>query len=218
MKLLSYFRGEAFQRGVHPPSCKVTAGNAIKRLPFAKRLIVPLSQHIGKPARALVRPGQEVLRGQPIAAADGWLSVPHHAPATGVVEAIELRPTARGPWAPAIVIRVHEASTQEVLWSEPRDMAALAAADIVKAVQDTGMVGLGGAAFPSHAKLAVPEGAKVHTLVVNGCECEPYLTCDHRLMVEHAPDLIGGIRYAMRATGAGRTVIGIEDNKPDAVH
>jgi len=218
MKLLSYFRGEAFQRGVHPPSCKVTAGNAIKRLPFAKRLIVPLSQHIGKPARALVRPGQEVLRGQPIAAADGWLSVPHHAPATGVVEAIELRPTARGPWAPAIVIRVHEASTQEVLWSEPRDMAALAAADIVKAVQDTGMVGLGGAAFPSHAKLAVPEGAKVHTLVVNGCECEPYLTCDHRLMVEHAPDLIAGIRYAMRATGAGRTVIGIEDNKPDAVH
>ncbi len=217
MKLLSYFRGEAFQRGVHPASCKATAGQTIKRLPFAKRLIVPLHQHIGKPARPIVRPGQEVLRGQPIAEADGWLSVPHHAPATGVVEAIDLRPTARGPWAPAIVIRVLEASTQEVLWSEPRDMAALAPADIIKAVQDTGMVGLGGAAFPSHAKLAVPEGAKVDTLVVNGCECEPYLTCDHRVMVEHAADLMAGIRYAMQATGARRTVIGIEDNKMDAV-
>jgi Na+-translocating ferredoxin:NAD+ oxidoreductase subunit C len=217
MKFLSYFRGEAFARGVHPPSCKTTAGQAIKRLPFARRLVVPLSQHIGKPARPIVRPGQEVLRGQLIAEADGWLSVPHHAPATGVVEAIELRPTARGPWAPAIVIRVHEASTQEVLVAEPREMAALAPQDIIKAVQATGMVGLGGAAFPSHAKLAVPDGAKVHTLVVNGCECEPYLTCDHRVMVEHAADLIAGIRYAMRATGVERTVIGIEDNKMDAV-
>jgi electron transport complex protein RnfC len=218
MKLLSYFRGEAFQRGVHPPSCKATAGQAIKRLPFPRRLIVPLSQHIGKPARPIVRPGQEVLRGQPIAEADGWLSIPHHAPVSGIVEAIDLRPTARGPWAPAIVIRAHEGSTQEVLWSEPRDMEALAPADIIKAVQATGMVGLGGAAFPSHAKLAVPDGAKVHTLVVNGCECEPYLTCDHRVMVEHARDLMQGIRHAMRAVGAERTVIGIEDNKMDAVH
>ena len=217
MNLFSFIHGEGFQRGVHPDSCKETAGQAIKRLPFAKRLIVPLSQHIGKPARAIVRPGQEVLRGQPIAEADGWMSVPHHAPATGVVEAVELRPTARGPWATAIVIRVHEASTQEVLWSEPRNMDALSPAEIIKAIQDTGMVGLGGAAFPSHVKLSVPEGAKAHTLVVNGCECEPYLTCDHRVMVEHAADLMEGIRYAMRATGAERTVIGIEDNKMDAV-
>ncbi len=79
------------------------------------------------------------------------------------------------------------------------------------------MVGLGGAAFPTHAKLSVPKQAKVHTLVVNGCECEPYLTCDHRVMIEHAADLIAGIRYAMRATGAVRAIIGVEDNKPDAV-
>ncbi len=217
MSLLSYFSGEAFERGVHPASCKFTAGQSIKRMPFARRLVVPLLQHIGKPARSIVRPGQEVVRGELIAEADGWMSVPHHAPATGVVEAIELRPTARGPWAQAIVIRVHEAATQEVLWSQPRDMSALAPAEIIKAVQETGMVGLGGAAFPSHIKMAVPEGASVHTLVVNGCECEPYLTCDHRMMVEHARDLMEGIRHVMRATGVARTVIGVEDNKMDAV-
>ena len=216
MKLLSYFRGEAFQRGVHPPGCKHTADTPIRRLPFAPRLIVPLSQHIGRPSRPIVRVGEEVVRGQPIAAADGWLSVPQHAPATGVVEAIELRPSARGPWTECIVIRVYEASTQEVLWGAPQDIDAFPPQEIVLAVQRTGMVGLGGAAFPSHAKLTVPEGAKVETLVVNGCECEPYLTCDHRVMVEQARDLMVGIRHAMRATGARRAIIGVEDNKPEA--
>lgn len=217
MKLLSYLWGEAFQRGIHPPQNKLTAEQAIKRLPFAPRLTVPLSQHIGQPAKAVVRVGQEVVRGQLIAEASGWLSVPHHAPASGVVEAIELRPSARGPWTESIVIRVYQGSTQEVLAGSSREMSKLTAEEIVKAVQETGMVGLGGAAFPSHAKMAIPKDAHVHTLVVNGCECEPYLTCDHRVMVEQANDLISGIRYAMRATGAVRTVIGIEDNKMSAV-
>jgi len=218
VRLLSYFRGEAFQRGVHPPPAKAaTAGRAIRRLPFPPRVTVPLSQHIGRPARAIVRPGEEVVRGQPIAAADDWLSVPHHAPVTGVVEAIELRPSARGPWLPAIVIRSHPGATQEDLWGEPRDMEPATGPQILAAVREAGLVGLGGAAFPTHAKLAVPENAHVHTLVVNGCECEPYLTCDHRVMVEEADELVRGIRYAMRATGAVRTIVGIEDNKPDAL-
>ncbi|MBU0753056.1 MAG: electron transport complex subunit RsxC [Gammaproteobacteria bacterium] len=216
MKLLSYFRGEAFQRGVHPPSCKLTADRAIRRLPFPPKVTVPLSQHIGKPPRVIVRVGQEVVRGQPVARTEDWLSVPHHAPVTGVVESIDLRPTARGPWAPAIVIRAHPGATQEDLWGQPRDMAGVGGAEILQAVWDAGMVGLGGAAFPTHAKLSVPKQAKVHTLVVNGCECEPYLTCDHRVMVEEADYLIQGIRYAMRATGAVRAIVGIEDNKPDA--
>ncbi|MBE7421970.1 MAG: electron transport complex subunit RsxC [Zoogloeaceae bacterium] len=216
MKLLSYFRGEAFQRGVHPPSCKHTADTPIRRLPFAPRLVVPLSQHIGKPSRSIVRVGEEVLRGQPIAEADGWLSVPLHAPATGVVEAIELRPSARGPWTESIVIRAYEASPQDVLWGAPQDIASFPPQEIVLAVQRTGMVGLGGAAFPSHAKLTVPQGATVETLLVNGCECEPYLTCDHRLMVERADELMAGIRFAMRATGARRAIVGVEDNKPEA--
>jgi Na+-translocating ferredoxin:NAD+ oxidoreductase subunit C len=217
MKVLSFLRGETFARGIHPPQHKYTAHLPIKRLPFPDRLIVPLSQHIGRAAKPIVRVGQEVVRGEPIAEADGWLSVPHHAPATGVVESIELRPSSRGPWVPSIVIRVFQGSTQEVMWGQPRDMEALSAEEIIKAVQDSGMVGLGGAAFPSHAKLAVPKEAKVHTLLINGCECEPYLTCDHRVMVEHAADLIAGTRYAMRSVGAERAIIGVEDNKPDAV-
>ncbi|CAG0979683.1 Proton-translocating ferredoxin:NAD(+) oxidoreductase complex subunit C [Rhodocyclaceae bacterium] len=218
MKLLNYFRGEAFQRGVHPPSCKdATAGRPIRRLPFPSRVVVPLSQHIGKLPRPVVRVGQQVVRGEPIAKSDDWLSVPHHAPVTGVVEAIELRPSARGPWIESIVIRSHPGATQEDLWGQPREIDAMDGADILQAIWDTGMVGLGGAAFPTHAKLTVPKQAKVHTLVVNGCECEPYLTCDHRVMVEQADDLVRGIRYAMKATGATRAIVGVEDNKPDAV-
>ena len=217
MKLLSYFRGEAFQRGVHPPSCKLTADTRIRRLPFAPKVVVPLSQHIGKVPRAIVRVGQEVVRGEPIARADDWLSVPHHAPVTGVVEFIGLRPGVRGPWVESIVIRAHPGATQQDLWGQPRDLTDASGSDILQAIWDTGMVGLGGAAFPTHAKLTVPKQAKVHTLVVNGCECEPYLTCDHRVMVEQADDLIVGIRYAMRTTGAVRAIVGIEDNKPDAL-
>jgi electron transport complex protein RnfC len=218
MKLLNYFRGEAFQRGVHPPSRKeATEDRSIRRLPFPPRVIVPLSQHIGKLPRAIVKVGEEVVRGQPIAKADDWLSVPHHAPLTGVVEAIELKPSARGPWTQSIVIRAHSGATQEDLWGLPRDLDSLSGSELLQAVWDSGMVGLGGAAFPTHAKLSVPKQAHVHTLVVNGCECEPYLTCDHRVMIEEADDLVRGIRYAMRTTGAVRAIVGIEDNKPDAV-
>ncbi|GAB1394393.1 electron transport complex subunit RsxC [Rhodocyclaceae bacterium] len=216
MKLLSYFRGEAFQRGVHPPANKLTANTKIRRLPFPPRVIVPLSQHIGKVPHPIVKLGQEVVRGEPIARTDDWLSVPHHAPLTGVVEFIGLRPGVRGSWVESIVIRAHPGATQEDLWGMPRDLAGASSSDILQMIWDTGMVGLGGAAFPTHAKLTVPKQAKVHTLVVNGCECEPYLTCDHRVMIEQADDLVMGIRYAMRATGAVRAIVGIEDNKRDA--
>jgi len=216
MKLLSYFRGEAFQRGVHPPSCKLTADTKIRRLPFPPKVIVPLSQHIGKAPHPIVKLGQEVVRGQPVARTDDWLSVPHHAPVTGVVEFVGLRPGVRGPWVESIVIRAHAGATQEDLWGQAHDLSQASGAEILQAIWDTGMVGLGGAAFPTHAKLTVPKQAHVHTLVVNGCECEPYLTCDHRVMVEQADDLLVGIRYAMRATGAVRAIVGIEDNKPDA--
>lgn len=216
MRLVSWFRGEAFQRGVHPPACKLTAQTKIRRLPFPPRVIVPLSQHIGKPPRPTVKVGEEVVRGQPIAQAEDWLSVPHHAPVTGVVEFIGLKPGMRGPWIESIVIRAHPGATQEDLWGQPRDLSHASPQELIQAIRDTGMVGLGGAAFPTHAKLSVPEKAQVHTLVVNGCECEPYLTCDHRVMVEQADDLILGIRFALRACGARRAIIGIEDNKPDA--
>ncbi len=211
-----FFRQHTFARGVHPDAHKGTAGSPIRRMPYASRMILPLAQHIGKPALPLVRVGEEVVRGQPIARADGFLSVPIHAPADGVIEAIELKASARGPWVESIVLRVFEASTQEMAWSEPFDVERATPKEIIRAIQDSGMVGLGGATFPSHAKLTVPPEHKIHTLIVNGCECEPYLTCDHRLMLEYPADLMVGIRLAMRAIGAERAIIGIEDNKLDA--
>jgi len=207
-----------FTHGIHPPEYKETTGaKEIRRLPFAPEMVLPLSQHFGKPSIPIVHEGQEVVRGEPIARADGFMSVPLHAPATGRIERIGLMPTARGPKVEAIVLKLHSGASQEVLYDMPQDIDNMAPEQVVKAVQDTGMVGLGGASFPTHVKMTVPEGQKVDTVMVNGCECEPYLTTDHRVMLEYSMDLFAGIRIAMKAVGAERAIIGIEDNKPDAI-
>ncbi len=214
--MLSLLR-RSFAHGIHPPGHKRTADRAIRRFPFAPRLIVPLSQHIGKPAVPIVHPNQEVVRGEPIARADGFLSVPMHAPATGKIESIEPVVDARGTKSLAIVLRPYAGDDQRVRFGAPRNVDALSHEELIRAIQDTGMVGLGGAAFPTHAKLTVPPGHIIDTLLVNGCECEPYLTNDDRVMIEWADDLLAGIHIAMRACGATRAIIGIEDNKPDAI-
>lgn len=217
MGIVERFLKPTFARGIHPESHKETADRAIRRMPFAPRLILPLSQHIGKAAIPIVKAGDEVVRGQPIAEAAGPMSVPLHAPADGMIESISLQPSARGPWVESIVLRVYEGSPQRMGWSNPTDIDQLDRAQLIEAVKATGMVGLGGAAFPSHVKLDVPAEHAIHTLVVNGCECEPYLTCDHRIMLEYPQELIDGVRIAMRTVGAKRAMIGVEDNKPDAV-
>lgn len=218
MSLFGQLMRKTFANGIHPPGRKeTTAARPIRRLPFAPRLFIPLSQHAGTPAVALVRPGQEVVRGEPLARADGFLSVPIHAPATGVIRELKLIPTARGPKAEAIVLDVYAADSQRVLYGGAQDVAQLTPAQLIGAIQDSGMVGLGGAAFPTHAKLATAREQQVTTLIVNGCECEPYLTTDHRLMLEWADDLLRGIQVALRASGAGRAILAIEDNKLDAV-
>lgn len=211
------FSANTFDHGVHPPDYKsLTNDLPIRRMPFAERLIIPLAQHTGKPSTPLVKVGQEVVRGQPIAASDGFVSVPQHAPASGVIEAIQLMPSARGPKVESIVLKVYGAATQQTLYDNPHNMDKLTPEQIVQAVQNSGMVGLGGAAFPTHVKMQPPTEHKVDTMVVNGCECEPYLTCDHRIMLEQPHNLIRGIRWISRALGVDKAVIGIEDNKPDA--
>ena len=207
-----------FSHGIHPPESKdITGAKEIRRLPFPPEMVLPLSQHFGKPSIPLVREGQEVVRGEPIAKADGFMSVPLHAPATGVIKKIGLMPTARGPKAEAMVLELLAGAGQDVMYDAPRDVGSMDPEAIVKAVQNTGMVGLGGASFPTHVKMTVPEGQKVDTVMVNGCECEPYLTTDHRVMLEYSMDLFAGIRIAMKAVGAQRAIIGVEDNKPDAI-
>jgi electron transport complex protein RnfC len=218
MNLRNLFRRNTFEHGVHPAEHKeLTCGLPIRRLPFAPQLIVPLSQHAGAPSVPLVQAGQEVVRGEPIARADGFMSVPMHAPATGKVEAIQLMPSARGPKTPCILLHVYAGSSQDVLYGTTRDIDNMTPDEIIQAVQDSGMVGLGGAAFPTHVKMKPPAEHNVDTLVVNGCECEPYLTCDHRLMLEHTDRLLAGIRIVMRALGVERCMIGVEDNKLDAL-
>jgi len=218
MGVLELIAGKRLWRGVHVPEFKdQTCHLPIRRLPFPPMLVVPLSQHTGKPAIPIVREGQEVVRGEPIAEADGFVSVPMHAPATGRVERIGLSPSARGELTQAIFIRSYASSSQEVLYGSPQNIDEMTPEQIVLAVQATGVVGLGGAAFPTHVKLRVPEGKKIDTVVVNGCECEPYLTSDHRVMVEDPKAVLHGARVAMKAIGASRAIVGVEDNKMDAV-
>ena len=216
--MLSLRRHKTFAHGVHPPEVKgATRHRPIRRFPFAPFLVLLLSQHAGKPAKAIVREGQEVMRGQPIAEADGFVSAPIHAPATGVIRKIGFALDAGGKMAPAIVLEPFPGSDQEMTWGEPVDVERLAPGEIVRRIQDMGMVGLGGAAFPAHVKFTPPKGERVDTLIVNGCECEPYLTADHRVMLENPEQVLAGTRLVKKALGAKRAIIAIESNKPDAV-
>ena len=210
-------RVDGFRHGVHLPDRKAaTRDQPIRRFPFPPFLILLLSQHAGKPALPLVREGQEVLRGQPVAQADGFVSAPIHAPASGVIAAVDRALDADGRMVPAIVIEPFPASTQGRVWGEPVDVDALGPEEIIAAIRDMGMVGLGGAAFPAHVKFSPSAGKRLDTLIVNGCECEPYLTADHRVMLEQSRQVVLGTQLILRATRAERAVIAIETNKRDA--
>jgi electron transport complex protein RnfC len=217
MSLLGFRGSGSFRHGVHPPEAKdATAHLAIRQFPFAPLLVVPLSQHAGKPAVPIVREGQQVERGQTLARPDGFVSVAMHAPASGIVRKIALAPSITGRMTPAVYLEPWPGSSQEVMDGTPCPADRATPAEIVRAIQEAGVVGLGGAAFPTHVKLQVPEGKRVETLILNGAECEPFLTTDHRVMLEQRDDLFLGLRYLARATGAGRLVVGIERNKADA--
>ena len=217
--MLDMVRKDSFRHGVHPPEHKDETNHlAIRRFPFAPVLVVPLSQHLGKPSIPVVREGQEVARGQTIAKADGFVSVAMHAPASGVVRRISLAPNINGDMVPSVYLQPHPASPQEVADGEPCDVETATPGEIITAIQRAGVVGLGGAAFPTHVKLKAPDGKRLDTLIINGVECEPYLTTDHRVMLEQTADIFLGIRYLLRATGTSEVIIAIEANKQDAAN
>ena len=219
MNLLKLFRKKTFPHGIHLEEHKDETNTKVtRRLPFAPEIIVPLAQNIGRPAKAIVFKGQHITRGEVIAEADGFMSVPIHAPVTGVIKAIDLVKTAEGGKQSAIIITTSLNSGQHILTSENTiDYQQLSREDLIKAVQETGIVGLGGAAFPSHVKMTTSEDTLIHTLLVNGCECEPFLTTDHRLMLERVEQLICSIHIAMKCLAAPKAIIGIEDNKLDVL-
>lgn len=210
--------GVTFRHGVHPPDSKhLTEHVAVRRMPFPERVALPLRQHAGKPARCLVRKGDRVERGDKIAEADGFISAPVHASAAGTVADIDWWPHPDGSMAETVVIDVEKHSPQI---PRPRIVPrweGLTPDEVRAAVQQAGVVGLGGAAFPTHVKLSPPEEFPIEWLLVNGAECEPYLTTDHRTMVEYPERVHFGIRIMMQCLGVERVVIGVEMNKPDAI-
>ena len=208
----------SFRHGVHPHEHKeATCALPIERLPFVDEYVLPLSQHIGAPSKALVQAGDKVKRGHLIAKPGGFVSVGLHAPVTGKVVAVELRPHPSGLRMPAIVIRTDPYSSQKLAVEPPPPADTLDGGTFTRRIQEAGMVGLGGAAFPSHVKLSVPEGKRVQFLILNGCECEPYLTCDDRVMVERPDAVMAGLRIIKAKLNSERAYVGIEANKPDAV-
>ena len=215
--MLDFF-GITFRHGVHPPDSKsLTAHVPIRRMPFPRRIALPLRQHAGKPARCLVSKGDQVERGDKIAEADGFVSVPIHSSAAGTVVDIDWWPHPDGSMTETVIIDVEEFSPQI---PRPRTVPhwdGLSPEQVRAAVQQAGVVGLGGAAFPTHVKLAPPAEHPIEWLLVNGAECEPYLTADHRTMVEYPERVHSGVRIMMHCLGVERTVIGVEKNKPDAI-
>lgn len=205
--------------GIHPPENKLTADAAIKYLPVPESVAIPISQHIGAPATIVVNKGDSVKTGQVIATGNGYVSTSIHSSVSGKVNKIDTVPGASGYKQTAVFIDVEGDE-----WIETIDRSStilkdisLTAEEIVKRCNESGIVGLGGATFPSHVKLSVPEGKKCNTLIINGVECEPYLTSDHRLMLEKGEEILIGITILMKALKVTDAMIGIENNKKDAI-
>ena len=205
--------------GVHPPENKFSADAAIEILPIPKRAYVLTSQHLGSPATILVKRGDDVKTGQLIAKSSGFISANIHSPVTGKVFKIEDVIDQSGYKRPAIII-----DTTEDIWDdgiEPSDKIereiTLSREEIIKRINELGVVGLGGATFPTHIKMMIPEGKNAELLIINGVECEPYLTSDHRLMHEKGEQILIGTAILMKALGVSKAMIGIENNKPDAI-
>jgi len=210
--------GPSFRHGVHPPDSKsLTAALPIRRMPFPEEIVLPLRQHTGKPSRAIVKVGDRVERGDVVGVADGYVSVPVHASASGVVADVGWWPHPSGTMETAVRIAVDRFNPQ---LPRPRivpEWGGLTPDQVRQEVQNAGVVGLGGAAFPTHVKLNPPDDVTIELLLINGAECEPFLTSDHRVMVEHPDRVHFGIRVMMQCLGVDRAVIGIEKNKPDAI-
>jgi electron transport complex protein RnfC len=213
------FKLFSLRGGVHPESKKeLAAERAIRVLPMPKRLFVPLQQHVGAPAQPVVQVGDYVLKGQLIGAGQGNISAPIHAPTSGYILAIGEFPAAHpsGLSSPTITLEAdgEDRWIDTVLTEDP---FSLAPEDIAAKVGAAGIVGLGGATFPSAVKLSLSRRNQVNTLIINGGECEPYITCDDRLMRERAAAIIEGVRLIRYAVGASEVMVGIEENKPQAL-
>jgi len=205
--------------GIHPPENKLSANKKIEEIPIPSQVVIPLSQHIGKPAVAVVKKGDQVKVGTLLGKADGFISANVHSSVSGKVNKVDDAIDISGYRRPAVFIDV-----DGDVWEDNIDQSDtliyecnLSPEKIKDIIFSAGIVGMGGATFPLHVKLNPPQGSKVECLVINAVECEPFLTCDHELMLEKGEEIMIGVSILMKALEVGKAKIGIEANKPDAI-
>ncbi len=211
--------------GVHPAENKIAAGQHIVNVPLPAEVVLPVAQHIGAPAKPIVAKGDKVKRGDCVAEAGGFVSAPVHTPISGTVTKIDVCRNPQGLPVQAIYIKgdeaEHEADSQArenaKLVRSDIEIAALDGKAIIDIIKNAGIVGLGGATFPTHVKLSPPPGSKAEVVIINAVECEPCLSCDDMLMREQPREIVKGVELLMRAAGVTRGIIAIENNKPEAI-
>ena len=207
----------SFAGGIHPPHSKYcTEGKKVELCRVPDIVRIPLQQHMGAPCEALVKPGDKVKLGQKIGRPKGFVSAPVHSSVSGIVQSIEAADQPNGTRGLAVVIRNDGEDTPEESM-RPGKLEQLSAEELKDIVMESGIVGMGGAAFPTHVKLSPPPEKTIDTVILNGAECEPFLTCDTRLMLENPEDILYGLKVIMKILGVSNAYIGIEDNKPEAV-
>ena len=212
--ILNFFKPK---RGVHPPEHKHESTQLpIGHLPMPKKLVLPLRQHIGHMPKVLVQAGEHVLKGQLLAEAEGTVSAAIHAPTSGTIHAIAEAVIPHPSGLPDMCITLIPDGKDTWIERKPQDWQQIDKQKLVSSLRNSGIVGLGGATFPTHIKLRTDGKTNIHTLIINAAECEPYITCDDMLMREHADEIVQGITIAQYLLGAEKSIIGIEDNKPQA--
>jgi electron transport complex protein RnfC len=214
---LSSFKLRTFHGGIHPPESKLTAAKNIEKCPLPQVVIIPIQQHIGASSEPIVEKGQSVKAGDPVSRSKGFVSVPSHASISGTVKSIENRPHPLGPNVLSVIIESdgEDAWNPDIQFDE--NYIGLPVDEIRNRVKEAGLAGMGGATFPTHVKLSPPQDKPIDTLILNGVECEPYLTADHRLMLEETEKILLGMQIIMKVLAAKYGAIGIEKNKPDAI-
>lgn len=203
---------------IHPQYFKgLTSDCAIVNMPAPEKLYLSMAQHLGAPAKPIVAKGDVVVRGQCIAEAAGFISVPVHAPVSGKVLDVDSAPTPSGSMAPRIILETDPDNTDTNTMPPISDWRERPREELLKRICEAGVAGMGGAGFPTHVKLSPPSDKPIDTLIINGAECEPYLTADHRLMVEQSEGIANGIRIICHILNVKNVSVAIEDNKPEAI-
>ncbi len=220
-----FLRGEmmqsknlTFKGGIHPPYSKeFTQSIPLESAKEPKIVCIPMRQHIGVPCEPIVKIGDKVKIGQKIGESKAFVSAHIHSSVAGIVKKITTLPTPMGSRELSVIIESDGSNEVHESVKPKGDINTLTGEEIIEIIKDAGITGMGGASFPTHVKLSPPSNKKIDTVILNGAECEPYLTADHRLMLEQPEKIVYGLKAIMKAVGVNKGIIGVEDNKPDAI-